>query len=75
MSKSVYSHIGEMWNRPDDSIKALQRERLIAFRREKAVERIERPTRLDRARKLGFRAKQGFVMARTRIRRGSMRKP
>ena len=75
MSKSVYSYIGETWNRPGDSIKAMQRERLLTFRREKAVERIERPTRLDRARKLGFRAKQGFVMARTRIRRGSMRKP
>ena len=74
MSKSVYSYIGDAWNRPGDSIKAMQRERLFTFRREGAVERIERPTRLDRARKLGFRAKQGFVMARARIRRGSMRK-
>ena len=74
MSKSVYSYIGDAWNRPGDSIKAMQRERLLTFRREGAVERIERPTRLDRARMLGFRAKQGFVMARARIRRGSMRK-
>ena len=68
MSKSVYSYIGDAWNRPGDSIKAMQRERLFTFRREGAVERIERPTRLDRARMLGFRAKQGFVMARARIR-------
>ena len=32
--------------------------------------RIEHPTRLDKARKLGYKAKQGFVVARTRVRRG-----
>jgi large subunit ribosomal protein L15e len=29
---------------------------------------------LDRARKLGYKAKQGFVIARTRVRRGNLRK-
>jgi large subunit ribosomal protein L15e len=29
---------------------------------------------LDRARKLGYKAKQGFVMARVRVRRGGLRK-
>ena len=36
--------------------------------------RIEHPTRLDRARKLGYKAKQGFVVARTKVRRGGLRK-
>jgi large subunit ribosomal protein L15e len=50
------------------------RQRLIQWRKQHTVERIERPTRLDRARKLGYKAKQGFVMARTKVRRGNMRK-
>ena len=29
---------------------------------------------MDRARKLGYKAKQGFVIARTRVRRGNLRK-
>jgi large subunit ribosomal protein L15e len=38
------------------------------------ISRIEKPTRLDRARKLGYKAKQGFIMVRVRVRRGGLRK-
>jgi large subunit ribosomal protein L15e len=38
------------------------------------VQRIERPTRLDRARTLGYKAKQGIVIARVKVRRGGLRK-
>ncbi len=48
---------------------------MIEWRKQRTVTRIERPTRLDRARKLGYKAKQGFVMARVRVRRGGLRKP
>ena len=50
------------------------RQRLIEWRKQNTVTRIERPTRLDRARKLGYKAKQGFVIARTRVRKGNLRK-
>ena len=36
--------------------------------------RIERPTRLDRARALGYKAKQGYVVVRARVRKGSFQK-
>lgn len=50
----------------------LYRERMISFRREKdAIVRVERPTNIPRARELGYRAKQGFVVARARVRKGS----
>jgi len=39
-----------------------------------AIVRIEKPTRIDRARRLGYKAKQGFVVARVRVRRGGLRK-
>ncbi len=38
------------------------------------MERLERPTRIDRARSLGYKAKQGFVVVRSRVRRGGLRK-
>ena len=50
-------------------------ERLIRWRREPVVTRIERPTRLDRARALGYKAKQGFIVVRVRIRKGALNKP
>ncbi|MEO2117509.1 MAG: 50S ribosomal protein L15e, partial [Methanocaldococcus sp.] len=40
-----------------------------------AVVRIERPTRLDRARALGYKPKQGIIVVRVRVRRGGLRKP
>jgi len=46
----------------------------MEWRRQPAVLRVEKPTRLDRARKLGYKAKQGFVVTRVRVSRGGLRK-
>jgi len=74
MSKSIYSHIGDQWKSPSKEHKALQKDRLFHYRREDATVKVEKPTRIDRARALGYKAKQGYIMARTRIRRGGMHK-
>ena len=47
---------------------------MAQWRREPVNCRIERPTRLDAARRLGYKAKQGVVLIRTRVRRGGLRK-
>ncbi len=49
-------------------------ERKKQWRREDPVVRIDKPTRIDRARQYGYRAKQGFIMARVRVRTGGLRK-
>jgi large subunit ribosomal protein L15e len=72
----AYKYIAEEWAKPEKTfLEELMRQRLIQWRKEHTVTRLERPTRLDRARKLGYKAKQGFVIARARVRRGGMRKP
>ena len=53
---------------------ALRHERLLNWRREHSVTRVEHPTRLDRARAVGYRAKGGYVVVRVRVRRGGQRK-
>ncbi len=73
--KSFYSYIGDAWSSPREGyVGALRQDRLRDWRREMTVQKIERPTRLDRARALGYKAKQGLVMARVKIRRGGLRK-
>ena len=75
MARSVYSHIKEAWKRPDEGkLGELQWERKQRWRRQGAIERIDRPTRLDRARELGYKAKQGVVMARVSVNKGTARK-
>lgn len=44
------------------------------WRREPTLNRIEHPSRLDRARALGYKAKQGIIVVRARVGRGGMRK-
>ena len=72
----MYGHIRELWKRPRDGVLAeIQRKRLIEWRRGPAIVRVPRPTRLDRARALGYKAKQGVFVVRVRVRRGGLRKP
>jgi len=48
---------------------------VIKWRKEPSIKRIPKPTRIDRARRLGYRAKQGFVVVRASIRKGGRRRP
>lgn len=47
---------------------------ITAWRRKPVVVRIPKPTKPGRARALGYRAKQGFAVARIRIRKGGRRR-
>jgi len=47
---------------------------MAQWRREPVNCRIDRPTRLDAARRLGYKSKQGVILIRTRVRRGGLRK-
>lgn len=50
------------------------RRQMRGWRRTLAVTRVEKPSKLARARSLGYKAKQGVVVARVRVRRGGRRK-
>ena len=53
--------------------KQLTRERLINWRKQQSITTIERPTKLAKARSLGYKPKQGIVLVRVRINRGGRR--
>lgn len=71
----MYSYVKDAWNKPKESyVHALLKERMPVWRRGDSIVRQERPLRIDRARGLGYKAKQGFVIVRARVRRGGRRK-
>lgn len=74
MVKSMYGYLGEQWKKPDLSYNSPQQQRMIQWRKEENFSRIERPTRIDRARSLGYKAKQGYIVVRAQVRRGGLRK-
>lgn len=74
MAKSMYAYVRDAWKIPEKTgVKALLWERLQVWRREGSIVRVRRPTRIDRARALGYKAKQGIIVARVKVRRGGRR--
>jgi len=53
----------------------MYKERLIEWRKEGSSTRIEKPTRLDRARSLGYKAKPGIIVVRQKIMRNKRQRP
>lgn len=75
LSKSFYGYIRDAWKDPDSTyVHELRWERLQEWRREGSLTKVRRPTRIDRARSLGYKAKQGIVVVRAKVRRGSLRR-
>jgi len=68
-------YLKKIWRNPDEEAKQLRKKRLIAYRREPVTLRVEKPTRPDRARALGYKAKQGFVIVRQKVLRGGHKRP
>ena len=59
-----------LWNENSSDI----RDRVVGWRKQNAITRIDRPSRIQRARRLGYKAKQGIVVVRMRVGTGGMRK-
>jgi large subunit ribosomal protein L15e len=71
----MYSSLAKLWKKPKENLDGLWRQKLMQWRREGVVTRVDKPTRIDRARRLGYKAKQGFVVARIRVKRGAIKAP
>ncbi len=71
----MYQYVRKIWTKPKKNLGDLWKARLIQWRREPVTVRLEKPTRIDRARSLGYKAKQGYIIVRQRVLRGGHTKP
>merc|ERR1712062_742372 len=72
----AYKYMQELYRKKQcDVMRFLQRVRCWQYRQLSTIHRASRPTRPDKARRLGYRAKQGIVIYRVRIRRGGRKRP
>jgi large subunit ribosomal protein L15e len=65
----MYKYLKQNWEN-NDEVDSFIRERLIEFRKQPVIITIAKPTRIDKARRLGYKAKQGFTVARVRVLKG-----
>ncbi len=74
-SKSSYAFQAENFLTAKEEMKGVVRQRMTEWRASGTVERISAPTKLARARALGYKAKPGFVIVRVKVSRGTLHKP
>ena len=71
----LHKHVSAAWKKPKEGIPSRYRiDRMAGWRKEPVCMRVDKPTRIDAARRVGYKAKQGVVVVRTRVRRGGLRK-
>src|SRR5690606_2600886 len=72
----AYKYLEELYKKKQsDALRFVHRLRCWQLRQRSAVHRASRPSRPDKARRLGYKAKQGYVIYRVRVRRGGRKKP
>lgn len=74
MTKSAYRHISETFQNQESTYPSPNWHLLIELRSSPSVYRIDKPSNIARARSLGYKAKQGYIVARSKIRKGTLRK-
>ncbi|KAE8730692.1 60S ribosomal protein L15 [Hibiscus syriacus] len=76
LNERAYKYVSELWRKKQsDVMRSLQRVRCWEYRQHPAIVRVNHPTRSDNARRLGYKAKQGYVVYRVRARRGGRKRP
>lgn len=72
----AYKYLEELQRKKQSDVsRFLYRVRCWEYRQKNVVHRASQPSRPEKARKLGYKAKQGFVIFRIRVRRGGRKKP
>ena len=70
----AYKYMKETYQKELKERGDLLKDKIFKWRREPVVKPIERPSNLIRARTLGYKAKQGYVLVRVRIGKGRRRR-
>mmetsp|Transcript_7586 Transcript_7586/g.10758 ORF Transcript_7586/g.10758 Transcript_7586/m.10758 type:complete len:206 (+) Transcript_7586:55-672(+) len=72
----AYAYLQEIWRKKQsDVLRFLLRVRAWEYRQLPKIHRVTHPSRPDKARKLGYKAKQGYVVIRAAVRRGGRKRP
>lgn len=71
MAKGLMHYLRQAWKKPAGEA---HKSRMVTWRAGNAIEKVEKPLRIDRARALGYKAKKGFVVVRVRLNRGGRKR-
>ena len=66
----AYKYITETFQKEYKERSEEYRQRVIAWRKKPSIEKVDKPTNITRARTLGYKAKQGYIVVRVRVDKG-----
>merc|ERR1712193_149681 len=71
----AYRYLQELWKKKQcETMQFVLRLRTWEYRQLPRLHRVTRPSRPDKARRLGYKAKQGFCVYRVAVRRGGRKR-
>merc|ERR1711865_484923 len=71
----AYKYMEELWrHKQSDALRFLMRVRAWEYRQRPNILTCNRPSRTDKAHRLGYKAKQGYVIVRAGVRRGGRKR-
>ena len=71
----AYKYMEELWrHKQSDALRFLLRVRAWEYRQRSKMVRCNKPTRTEKAHRLGYKAKQGYVIVRIGVRRGGRKR-
>lgn len=65
-----YKYIRQLYKQPRKNLGDVYKQRLVEWRTQDVVVKAEHPTRIDKARAIGYKAKPGVLIARVRVKKG-----
>ncbi|AAR39036.1 NEQ181 [Nanoarchaeum equitans Kin4-M] len=70
----LYQYVRALYKDPKEFLGELYKQRIQQWRREPPIVEVERPTRIDRARALGYKPLPGIKIVRVRVRKGTRKR-
>ena len=72
---AAYKYLNALWRKKQSEVMHyLLRIRSWHYRQQKAIVRVTKPSRPEKARRLGYKCHQGYVIYRIRVRRGGRKR-
>ncbi|MFB6244812.1 MAG: 50S ribosomal protein L15e [Candidatus Nanohaloarchaea archaeon] len=71
---SYYKYARDQYDQPKEKLDDLWQQRLVEWRDQESQVRVENPTRIPKARSLGYKAKRGFSVIRSRVSKGNSKR-
>ncbi|MFB6158059.1 MAG: 50S ribosomal protein L15e [Candidatus Nanohalobium sp.] len=71
---SYYKYAREQYEQPKENLDEIWKQRLQEWRDEDKIVKAENPTRIPKARQLGYKAKNGFNIIRVKVNKGGTKR-